>query len=358
MLTKTSSPQHHILPLDGLRGLAIIMVMVFHAKPAMLSGGFLGVDIFFVLSGYLITTLLLREVATNGHINLQYFYMRRLLRLFPALILLVAALLITPWVLNLPTHTFTSYFQEALIALFYLTNWARALEINAPDILGHTWSLAVEEQFYLVWPFILILVLRLRHNAHVTILFAALTIAFLSSALRIYMCSQNTPYTRIYNGLDTRADALMIGAALACIILQVKKHSKQGLFVCGLSIFCLPALCALAMLAYTTHWQNPALYYWQFTLTYIATSVVIAFLVLTRKNLITTLFSLRPLVFIGTISYGLYLWHYPIFRILLLSGIEEGATLLLYGTFISLLVATASYYLIEKPLLQLKVKFR
>ncbi len=336
------------------------MVMVFHASPTLLNGGFLGVDLFFVLSGYLITLHLLHEADKNGHVNLKHFYIRRFLRLMPAFILLIIAFLMLPWVLNLPPGTLNLYLKESLVALLYLANWARAFNVHAPDMLGHTWSLAIEEQFYLLWPFVLVLILRLQHkySAPTMVIIAASFIALLAWSTRFLLCLQDTPLARLYNGLDTRADALMIGAALAGGMLAINKNNLK-LIVTRITRICLlPALAIIIYFALLADWQDPMLYYWKFSLIYFATAIVITFLSLSNKSLLAKALTIKPLIFIGAISYGLYLWHYPVYRVLLLLGMNEGHALLLYGSLISLIIASLSYYLLEKPILKFKSQFR
>lgn len=368
MHAKNKVQFHHIPALDGLRGIAILMVVVFHVSPVWLQGGFLGVDIFFILSGFLITSLLLQEFSRFQRVNLKHFYMRRLLRLTPAFVLLVLVYLIVTWRLSDSTQDFKDYAKEAFIALFYLTNWTRALGIHTQGILGHTWSLAIEEQFYLLWPMTLLLALRLGRNPYTTTMVVAMGVALLSWGLRAYWMSQDVSIVRLYNGLDTRVDSLMVGAALAGFILWLsyqdtndqnpQRQSKARAWITQcIAVGSIPAVGVLASLVWFADWQDPALYYWQFSLCYGATALIIAFLALENKSLVARILGLKPLVFIGTISYGLYLWHYPVLLVLLQWEVR-GYTLLAYCGIISLMIASASYYGLEKPLLRLKARFQ
>ena len=198
--------------LDGLRGLAIIAVMLFHAGISTFGGGFIGVDLFFVLSGFLITALLVHEHQMHGSVSLRNFYMRRVLRLLPALLILVLVFCVLSF-LSLDSADARSNYVGALIVLFYLSNWARALSLHPPYPLDHTWSLSIEEQFYVLWPVILILMLTtLKKPKHVL----ALTVSFALASwlLRVYLMMSGSSVERIYYGSDTRADSLMVGCAL------------------------------------------------------------------------------------------------------------------------------------------------
>jgi peptidoglycan/LPS O-acetylase OafA/YrhL len=189
--------------LDGLRGMVVMAVVLFHAVPHALPGGFLGVDVFFALSGFLITRLLLNEHATQGRINLWRFYVRRSWRLAPALCLMLLLYVS----IELAWHgvgQWKTLTLDALLALAYVTNWTRATGWHLPADLGNTWSLAVEKQFYLLWPFILIGVLKSSHRHGVrVILVGAMSLA--SMFWRLYLQDQGASDDRQYNGSDVRA---------------------------------------------------------------------------------------------------------------------------------------------------------
>lgn len=207
--------------LTGLRGGAVLLVMLFHADVPMLRGGYIGVDIFFVLSGFLISSLLIEEFHASGTINIKHFYIRRLLRLAPAVLLLLAIFSLLSFLFLSPERSSRNLI-DALIALTYMSNWARAFSIHPPDYLGHTWSLSIEEQFYIFWPLTLVLFLRLSPRlSHVAVLILAIALA--SAGLRIFLLAEGASFFRLYNGLDTRADALMIGCALAAFF-----HGGEG----------------------------------------------------------------------------------------------------------------------------------
>jgi peptidoglycan/LPS O-acetylase OafA/YrhL len=340
--------------LDGLRGVAILGVMIYHANVPYrpyLSGGFIGVDIFFVLSGFLITSLLIEEFDSTGRIQLKNFYARRALRLLPALIVLLIVFCIASLAL-LPSDRARSNLIDAAIALFYVSNWARAFAIHPPDYIGHTWSLAIEEQFYILWPLLLLTLLRITRNrkfiAHV-----ACGIAITAQIWRIFLSVNGASIERIYNGLDTRADALMIGCtlgiALASGLIQPQKIN-------ALKWLTPLTLIALGAFAWLSHWNDFAMAYYGFIVVAVLAAILVLDLMTASSVWLKNLLSQRWLVWIGSISYGVYLWHYVVDRVMSEMGFR-GATVLTFGTLITFAIASASYYAIEKPILRLKKRF-
>src|SRR3954469_19950995 len=218
----------HLPALDGVRGVAVAGVLAFHGGVAALRGGFLGVDAFFVLSGYLITALLLGEERATGRIRLTGFWARRARRLLPALLVLLAAVLAVSRFL-LPPDELPALRGDALAALLYVANW-RLLhrgggyfaETAAPSPLQHTWSLAIEEQFYLVWPLLLVALLGLvrgrdPRTRRAVVLGTCLAGAAASVATTVLLRGHVDP-DRLYYGTDTRAAALLVGAGLAALL--------------------------------------------------------------------------------------------------------------------------------------------
>src|SRR5262245_60440887 len=195
----------------------------------VLPGGFIGVDVFFVLSGYLITALLVVEWEQDGRISLPHFYARRALRLLPALSLLLLAYLAVGWWL---TKGWQALLVNAGIVLFYAANWARALGRDLP-ILGHTWSLSIEEQFYLLWPPIVVVLLRLGLTRR-GLAAVALGGALLAAAARVALGLAGASFQRLYNGLDTRADALLVGCFLGAVLVPgMRRWKGEGPAVLG-----------------------------------------------------------------------------------------------------------------------------
>ena len=313
--------------LDGLRALFILAVMGIHA--GTLSGGFLGVDSFFTLSGYLITFLLLEEWTKHSKISLRLFYLRRALRLFPALFALVLF-----WTLF--GLLFRSAYdlrigkEQIFPALFYYANYARAFGSDI-GILGHTWSLSVEEQFYIAWPPLLLLLLKTGWSRKRIVILLFIFIV-LVNFWRLILFFNGSELGRIYYAFDTRADALLIGCAFALFPKMPEfRWASWGLEVIFiLWIITSHTLGAFTMLALTI---LPVL-----TVVVISQSSHLSFL---RSPL---------LVWLGKLSYSLYLWHYPVFSYL--------KNLPVHWRFLAALIAACvSYYFIEIPFLRLKLRF-
>ena len=343
--------------LDGLRGVAVLMVMAHHAGYA--PGGFLGVDAFFVLSGYLITALLMQERGRTGSISLGNFYARRALRLLPALLVLLAALLVAPRLFGLADLV---PWKQVLIVLSYWPNWASAFQLTNFYVLSHTWSLGIEEQFYLLWPPLLSLLLVLGVGRVATLSLVLIGIVG-ASVTRAMLWESANDWPRLYYGLDTRMDSLLLGCLIG-LLAAWDWLPKRGWWLVVTRYATLPAVASL--LALTLRAPSPeseALYQGLELLACVAVTVVLVALLASPPRLATWVLEQPALVWIGRISYGLYLWHVPIFQGVLNPGRTArlgiaGFPLLLLrfgGTFA---VATASFYLIERPMLRLKERFR
>lgn len=344
----------YVPQLDGLRGAAILSVIIFHAGAPFLRGGFVGVDVFFVLSGFLITSLLIKEFDTTKSISLKNFYVRRILRLGPALLLLLTVFCLLSVVL-LSEEKAIRNLVDALISLVYLSNWARAFSIHPPDFLGHTWSLSIEEQFYITWPIILLLLLRRTTNRWHIVTFATF-VALTSWFVRIHLAMNEASAERLYNGLDTRADTLMVGCTLGILLSpgllkQSRKTLSKWLVIAA-------PLSAITLLAFSilSNWRDLWMYHWGFFVVELLTSVLILDIYLNPRSIIGQLLSMRWLVWIGSISYGLYLWHYPIFRTMKAFGFDV-LTVFTVGSITTFFVAACSYYLLERPFLKFKERF-
>lgn len=354
-MTNTCFNLSYVPELDGFRGIAILAVIFFHANPSFLSGGFIGVDIFFVLSGFLITSLLIQEFDHKGSVNLKYFYMRRALRLGPAFLLLLVVFCTVSFIFLSEEKAIVNL-VDALIALVYLSNWARAFDIHPPDFLGHTWSLSIEEQFYILWPIILLGLLRIIKNRWYGFLFAV-TVALLSWFLRVVLTLHEAPVERLYNGLDTRADGLMIGCALGILLSSCLISEKFKMVLSRWLEYIAPVF-MIFLFAFLTFgdWLHPGMYYFGFLVIEVLVAGIILDVVINKKNMVSKILAMRWLVWVGSISYGLYLWHYPIFRTMFALGYNFWAVIV-FGTLITFVVATCSYYLLEKPILKFRRSF-
>ena len=344
--------------LDGLRGLAIAVVMIFHVGFSWARGGSIGVDVFFVLSGFLITLLLLQEWNKNHRISLVRFYARRALRLYPALLLLLSAVLIYSWVAAHPVGI-RPISVVILGPLLYITDLQGASgHIPGLTLTEHTWSLAIEEQFYLLWPPLLVLLLacgaKLRH-----LLGIALGLTAASAVLTTMLWSGPESLNRLYIGPDTRAQALLLGCALALTTSAGWLPSKRWLN----ALLQMIGLAAAAFLvAYTIGGSFRDA--WNYTeygllLVALAAAAVIAAAIANPSGPIARVLALPPLVALGRISYGLYLWHWPIF--LVLNSAYLGTSFLetqIIRFTVTVVVTLLSYWLVEQPFLRLRHRFR
>lgn len=342
--------------LDGLRGAAILSVMAFHAHAPFLKGGFIGVDIFFVLSGFLITSLLVSEYDRYGSVSLKSFYMRRVLRLAPALIVLLLAFCLASF-LFLGNEQANRNYVDSLISLFYLSNWARAFSLHPPYFLGHTWSLSIEEQFYIVWPILLLTFLRFFSSRKLVILFT-ISLALLAWAFRVYLLMNGATPERLYNGLDTRADALMVGCTFGVAYASGFFNKKPLKLMLSKILVFLAPISALILLAFSAgaNWRNPYMYQFGFFAIELLTAIIVVDIMLNDKSTIKRMLTTKALVWVGSISYGLYLWHYPIYRAMFSLKIT-GFFVITIGSLITFSVATVSYHFIEKPILKIKKRF-
>ena len=319
----------HIPALDGLRGVAIIMVMLFHARVPGFSGGYLGVDVFFVLSGFLITSILLEEQSRHGQIAYGRFVLRRMTRLMPGLLTFLAAYLaVAPWAWpDIHNHA-----TQALISVLYLADYTVALW-EMPLQIGHIWSLSVEEHFYLFWPLILLFV---RPSAQK--LRRGLIIAWLLAIVWRSVClNVGQSWNEVYFRFDTRLSGLILGASLAAwrrAGAGVRLPDWAGM----VALICLGVLAQLP-------WGWPPAMVWGVIGIELATGVLILVL-LNSGSAASQVLSAAPLVATGRISYGLYLWHYPIF--VYLRAEQHWAVVLLVGGGLSFAVAALSFVTVER----------
>jgi peptidoglycan/LPS O-acetylase OafA/YrhL len=341
----------HIASLDGLRALAVLVVMGYHHYLHFLPGGNVGVDVFFVLSGFLITSLLLGEWNNASRISLRSFYGRRALRLLPALLGLLSVTEMFA-LLRLHNDFFWSVQKAIAGALFYAANWMRVIDINSMGPLPHTWSLSVEEQFYVFWPPILIMLLcHLRRRE----IFIALLLASTFVAVhRMILWTGEGSWHRIYNGTDTRFDELLTGCLVAFIFNAVGGGNRVLRQV--LRYGCFPSAIFLGILTIRpmSH-HSMCLYGW--VLIELAAAIIICGLVSNPTGRCQRILATQPLVWVGQISYGLYLWHFPIFtKLEQLHLPDVTKTFVMFGS--AFAVAALSYHFVEKPFLRLKSRFQ
>lgn len=344
--------------LDGLRCLAVMGVFGSHWA-RLAPGGYIGVDIFFVLSGFLITELLVKEFDDTGRITLRKFYMRRVLRLLPALVLLLACY-VSVYSLGVSrTLSGPMALERAGVVLLYMTNWAIAFDVLSFGWLTHAWSLAVEEQFYTLWPLALLGLLRFcKTKKSVLMVVSAVSVSI--GCYRAGVAQFGWSYARLYNGLDTRADSLMVGACAALIFnLDLIGPKRRLLRLLGLVA---NASLAVLVLFMFVGMRQPDQSMFCFGFSAIAAGAGCLILGLSYQapgfHWAVSAFSNRFLVWVGRISYGVYLWHFPV--IAFYSKPELGlpeSVRLLFALATTLGVAAASYYVVERRFLKLKTAF-
>ncbi|ONH55423.1 acyltransferase [Frankia sp. CcI49] len=342
--------------LDGLRALAVLAVLGFHMEA--LSGGYLGVDVFFVLSGFLITSLLLAERERTGGISLAGFYVRRAFRLLPAFAVFVAAGSVL--VAFADREERDNFIMNAVTAFGNINNYFRVLSIDSDsNWLGHVWSLSVEEQFYLLWPLGLILLCR-HPAARRRLPLIILCLVVLVVVWREVLIAVGVSGLRIYWGLDTRADALLIGCALAAWLRhgpRVRGNGPGSRFTAGARPLALAGWTALALLvgavviAPDVSTRITMLDHGGYTTIALLAAVLILSLDRQPANTLGRLLGSAPLSWLGRISYGFYLWHYPVTGIVRDRAGERIGQWPSVGVAIVLStgLAAASYYLVERP---------
>jgi peptidoglycan/LPS O-acetylase OafA/YrhL len=341
-----------------VRAVAVLAVLAGHASIPRTEGGATGVEAFFVLSGFLITALLLEEHATTGRVSLRLFYARRALRLFPALAAViafgVAAALVARAVAATPPYYVHDTLHGAPSVVFYFSNWVRAFGTHL-GLFDHMWSLSVEEQFYLVWPVVLVLVVRRWDPRR---LFAVAAVgAAASLAIRGALWDGPSSVDRIHNGSDTRAFAVLLGCALAVAVLTAGPAARRRLAT-GARVLVVPASLFLAAAVPLQRGDADLIASAVLPLGGLASLVVIAHVVSDPTGLMGRVLAWRPLVVIGRVSYGLYVWHLPLFQLVVAHGPTAQPLRGMLQFSLLAVVAALSYRFIEQPALRLKDRLR
>jgi peptidoglycan/LPS O-acetylase OafA/YrhL len=345
----------HQPALDGVRGLAVAAVLLFHG--GHLTGGYLGVDAFFVLSGFLITSLLLSEAKTHGDISLRAFWSRRARRLLPAVICVLLAVAFYAAFVAQPEELATIR-GDALATLFYVANWRQIFTSNdyfalfrSPSPLQHTWSLAIEEQFYLLWPLLLFALVRRRSagdSARRVLWVSSLLAA--GSFLLMQVLYKPGDVSRVYYGTDTRISSILIGAALGALLMLRGPVTSQRTRT-ALEVVAVAGALLLAVAWSHLSGSSTTLYRGGLLVCALATAAVIAAGVHPQRGPVAHALSWRPLCALGIISYGVYLWHWPVYVFLDSSRVHlTGWPLLCVQIAVTLAVAYASYRLVERPI--------
>ncbi|HKG37148.1 MAG TPA: acyltransferase family protein [Solirubrobacterales bacterium] len=312
-------PQDHRLPympgIDALRALSVLAVFLYHAGIGWMPGGFLGVDVFFVISGYLITALLLSEYRRDGHVSVGRFWLRRARRLLPAVGVLIAATM-TLAAIFVPDEV-AALRDDAIASLLYVTNWHFIFteqsyfeQFERPSLFRHLWSLAIEEQFYLLWPLALAAGMTLLGRRR--LLIGVLAGAVLSAGLMAVLFDPDGDVSRVYYGTDTRAVGLLLGVALAVVwhpnLLRGRtgRHAGTALDAIGLV-----SLLVVLWTFFNVNDFDPGLYQGGFLVLAFFTALLVGVMAHPASRL-GSLVALPPVLWLGLRSYSFYLWHWPV----------------------------------------------
>lgn len=350
--------RRYITGLDGIRAIAVIMVLAYHLKLALFKSGFLGVTVFFVLSGYLITGILISEVEEEGTIDLKNFWLRRIRRLVPAVMSMAVVIIFVSAVVN--RIIFTKGCKDFLASVLGFNNWWQIFNkvsyfeaAGVPSPFTHCWSLAIETQFYLIYPLILLGIYKLvksrgEGRAKRGLLFAGVTLllALISVILMIVLFDPQQDASRVYYGTDTRAFSLLFGSLLAILWeyrMVPRRLSASVNMVLGSVSFAVLLVMTIAINGSSNFWYRGG----QFVGTIL--TVLVIYTVSGRKTWLSRFLSNPVLKWIGDRSYSIYLWHYPI--ILLISkGIKASWWITLIEIVLNVVLAELSYRFIETPI--------
>ena len=328
--------------LDGFRGLAVASVLIGHLGAAGVArAATTGVTLFFVLSGFLITQLLLEEGSRCGRVDLRRFYARRALRLMPALV----AVLVVFGIWSVVDHRISA---PIVVPALYLSNFVVASG-RGLGVFGHLWSLAMEEQFYLFWPIVLMLSLRRSRRTAVAVAVGGVVVSMLIAVVLAATDHHGVNWTRIRFGPDTRAHGLFLGCLIA-LAPSVMQHVAVRRLVLPAA-----AVCLIASLQTDGSWLQHL--FWRPMVAVAGVVLVVA--LLDEAGRPARLAAWPPLVALGRISYGVYLWHFPIYMVLG-RHVSSWPFAQRSALFVSVSIGTAvvSYVAIERPFLQLKQRFR
>ena len=337
--------------LDGIRGLFFLFVFSVHLEVPGVSGGGIGVEVFFTLSGFLITTLVVNELEKTGRLDFKRFYIRRILRLGPAMMLVVGAVLVGAYFgFRHSPEMRHETLRGIPYVVTYTSNWLRAAPGHATlGALGHTWSLAVEEQFYLIWPLLLVIGFRLAGRRGIAVI--SLIGVVIPVFLRFYFIHKyghgDRLHTldRVYFGTDTQTDQLLIGAFLAVTVQRAEAWYRRWS-----KYLIVPAI---AYMAWAICFPRSPEYRFTWGLLFVAlcSTVLITYLLLHNGSRLERLFSWKPLSELGLISYGAYLWHQPVHRFM--PQFTSNRPLFVIVVFIiTIILAVLSFRIVERPIMR------
>ena len=364
----SNNKSKYLPSIDSLRALAVLAVIIYHVDVNYLPGGFLGVDLFFVLSGYLISSLIIKEYRKTGSLNLYNFYIRRARRLLPAVYFMITVGLVVMVLFN--EVLLRKSHLDAIFGYIYSSNWWYIFHkldyfdsFGAQSPFKHLWSLAIEEQFYMIFPLLFLLVNRKKKSKDGTyklnknFLYVVLGLILVSLIAHILLFDINN-ISRIYFGTDTRAFSLLVGVVGAILYPMERLHAKvtpqQNMLYSVVSLVSIATL--ITVMIYTSEY-NTLLYRGGFLLVAILGLIVI---ISSGKQhtLMSRLLSFKPVVFIGKISYSLYLWHFPV--LVLTTPVSEignpNIFFVILRIVLTFAVAIVSYVFVETPIRKLGFK--
>jgi peptidoglycan/LPS O-acetylase OafA/YrhL len=335
----------HFTALDGLRGLMALGVVIAHVKLAWFPGAHIMMDIFFVISAFLITFTLRKSIAKGRSIQLITFWKRRLLRLYPALITVVVVYVCVAFFLH---DNMAPLLKDALTTLLYVSNFTKLEGYVYPHFFGHTWSLSIEEQFYLLWPIMLVLMLKFNMLWRIRIpIFLAMIVA--SILWRLHLVDAGVPWSRLYYGSETRIDAFVVGGLLAFYwddLIALSNRSRVFLSLLRAS--------ALALLVAVIVWDPKIVYYfkWQQPVVLFLSCLVIVLLTRDDTAYLQRFFSHKIPAALGVRCYGIYLWHWPLIWLLIVHTDLEAPAIFAITMPVTLALSWLMYKYIELPILK------
>lgn len=343
----------HLAGLDGIRGLAALAVVLFHAGVAWLPAGFLGVDVFFVVSGFLITALLIAERERHSDTDLARFWLRRARRLLPVLALVL--IVTTAYAALMLRDTLGQHLHDVLMAAVYFTNWDLILRgvsyfemFERPSQLRHLWSLAVEEQFYIVWPIVFALVMRFLNLRWLWCIVAAL--ALMSLIWMIVLFTPGTDPSRVYFGSDPRAFTILIGVAVGLVWKPWRFTWDRPVGIAMDIIAALGLAMIVVIMVIGRHWSD-WMYPWGLLGISAAAIVVVSFVV-RPGSLVGRVLETRPLRWMGQRSYSIYLWHWPVLLALQweFNFVPNTIAIVAAALVATFLLSEISYRMVEAPM--------
>ena len=345
----------YVPALDGLRALSVCAVIAYHAAASFIPGGFLGVEVFFVISGFLITTLMLEERTSTGRVSLRGFWLRRFRRLMPALLTMLIVTLVA--VTFVWTSAAADFRRDVIPSLLYVSNWWQIFGVDVPyfgtgslPVLRHLWSLAVEEQWYLLWPLVFVACIGRQHVRRLSLGVAAAVVSLIVMGMTAFafVPDDEARINLLYLGTHTRSSGILAGAALALLWSPKDQQSRtRRLANVVMTGAALAALVLVGFLTAVLHVEDEMLYRGGLAATSIATVVLIMAVIRRSPGLIGEALSLPLLVAIGKRSYGLYLWHWPTFVVL---NARESTRQLAIAGVVTVLLNEVTYRYVELPI--------